>query len=202
MCPKKFLTKKDFCPEKFFVQKYFESKKIVSPKKKLLKHFFFLQSFVLHQKTFGSKKLLGPKTNLVQKKSLVQNKFWYQKFLGPKNFYLKMICGQFWVKKNSGLLGIRVKWGGWGYLYLIIQLLDISEAYIPNLSPLVCLEPFKKFSVGGWVGGGGYHSEYSVLLWAKTWPEDWSFGPSWTIGCLSVDMFSLFYSVAVTYYTL
>ena len=151
MCPKKFLTKKDFCPEKFFVQKYFESKKIVSPKKKLLKHFFFLQSFVLHQKTFGSKKLLGPKTNLVQKKSLVQNKFWYQKFLGPKNFYLKMICGQFWVKKNSGLLGIRVKWGGWGYLYLIIQLLDISEAYIPNLSPLVCLEPFKKFSVGGWV---------------------------------------------------
>ena len=25
------------------------------------------------------------------------------------------------------------------------------ESYIPNLSPLVCIEPFEKFSVGGWV---------------------------------------------------
>ena len=148
-------VQKSFWPKKIFVPKNSLSKNILSPKKLWVQKkscsniFFFLQSFVLHQKTFGSKKLLGPKTNLVQKKSLVQNKFWYQKFLGPKNFYLKMICGQFWVKKNSGLLGIRVKWGGWGYLYLIIQLLDISEAYIPNLSPLVCLEPFEMFLVGG-----------------------------------------------------
>ena len=37
------------------------------------------------------------------------------------------------------------------HLYIVIQLLDIYEAYIPNLSLLVCLEPLKKFAVGEWV---------------------------------------------------
>ena len=35
-------------------------------------------------------------------------------------------------------------------MYLLIQLLGIYKAYVSNLSLLVCLEPFKKFSVGGW----------------------------------------------------
>ena len=35
-------------------------------------------------------------------------------------------------------------------MYLVIQLLGIYKAYVSNLSLLVCLEPFKKFSVGGW----------------------------------------------------
>ena len=48
-----------------------------------------------------------------------------------------------------GLSGVvRV---GRGDLYPVIQLLDMYESYIPNLSPLVCIEPFEKFSVGGWV---------------------------------------------------
>ena len=37
------------------------------------------------------------------------------------------------------------------------------ESYIPNLGLLLCLEPSKKFSVGG----GGVESDFSVLLWAK-----------------------------------
>ena len=48
-----------------------------------------------------------------------------------------------------GLSGVvRV---GRGDLYPVIQILDMYESYIPNLSPLVCIEPFEKFSVGGWV---------------------------------------------------
>ena len=39
---------------------------------------------------------------------------------------------------------------------------------MPNLDSLLCLEPSKKFVVVG----GGYHSEYSVLLWAKISTED------------------------------
>ena len=35
------------------------------------------------------------------------------------------------------------------------QFLGLGEAYIPNLSLLVCLEAFKKFVVVGWGGGGG-----------------------------------------------
>ena len=38
-------------------------------------------------------------------------------------------------------------------MYIVIQLLGIYKAYVSNLSLLVCLEPFKKFSVGGWVVG-------------------------------------------------
>ena len=34
------------------------------------------------------------------------------------------------------------------------QFLGLGEAYIPNLSLLVCLEALKKFVVG-WGGGGG-----------------------------------------------
>ena len=53
------------------------------------------------------------------------------------------------------------------------KFLNIKGAYIPNLDLLQCPESFKKFVVGGcwWVVGGwvgGYLSEYSVLLWAKT----------------------------------
>ena len=33
----------------------------------------------------------------------------------------------------------------------VFLILDLREAYIPNLSLLACLEPFKKFLVvGGW----------------------------------------------------
>ena len=31
------------------------------------------------------------------------------------------------------------------------QFLSLREAYIPNLSLLVCLEAFKKMLVGGWL---------------------------------------------------
>ena len=40
------------------------------------------------------------------------------------------------------------------------------EAYKPNPSLLLCLQPFKKL-FGGWVGGGGVKSDFGVLLWAK-----------------------------------
>ena len=42
------------------------------------------------------------------------------------------------------------------------------EAYVLSFSLLLCLEPCKKFSVGGgeWVGGW-IHSKFSVLLWSK-----------------------------------
>ena len=46
----------------------------------------------------------------------------------------------------------------------------IREAYILSFSLLLCLEPCKKFSVGGgWVVVGGWvvYSEFSVLLWSK-----------------------------------
>ena len=39
--------------------------------------------------------------------------------------------------------------------------------------------------VGWWWWGvvvvGGVEKHFSVLLWTKTWAEDWSLGPSWTI---------------------
>ena len=35
------------------------------------------------------------------------------------------------------------------------QFLGLGEAYIPNLSLLVCLEAFKKFVWWWWWGGGG-----------------------------------------------
>ena len=58
------------------------------------------------------------------------------------------------INSNSVVRSLRVNivhGGGRQYLYLVIQLLDISEAYIPNLSLLVCLEPFKKFVWWWWV---------------------------------------------------
>ena len=33
----------------------------------------------------------------------------------------------------------------------LVDFIFVSEVYIPNLSLLPCLEPFKKFVVGGWV---------------------------------------------------
>ena len=36
---------------------------------------------------------------------------------------------------------------------MAIELLDLCEVYMPNISLLLGLEPFKKFSVGG---GGGW----------------------------------------------
>ena len=53
---------------------------------------------------------------------------------------------------------------GGGYLYLVIQLLGIYKAYVSNLSLLVCLEPFKKFSVGGWVGGGWVANTVNIVF--------------------------------------
>ena len=50
---------------------------------------------------------------------------------------------------------------------------------MPNRLLVICLELFSV--VGGrWLGGGGggYHGEYSDLLWAKTLTEDCSLGPS------------------------
>ena len=49
----------------------------------------------------------------------------------------------------------RVKccWWGVGVGVLGGEFLSLGEAYITNLSLLLCLEPFKKFVVGG--GGGG-----------------------------------------------
>ena len=47
------------------------------------------------------------------------------------------------------------------------QFLDSVEAHIPNLSLLLCLEPSKKFSVGGGWWWVGVESDFSVLLWAK-----------------------------------
>ena len=41
--------------------------------------------------------------------------------------------------------------------------LKLSEVPIPIINLLLCLEHFKMFKVGGWVGGG-VHSEFSVLL--------------------------------------
>ena len=59
-----------------------------------------------------------------------------------------------------GLSGVvRV---GRGDLYPVIQILDMYESYIPNLSPLVCLEPFEKFLVV--VGGGGWWLRASLVL--------------------------------------
>ena len=34
---------------------------------------------------------------------------------------------------------------------LVIKLLDLCEVLMPNMNLLLGLEPFKKFSVGGWV---------------------------------------------------
>ena len=34
------------------------------------------------------------------------------------------------------------------------QVISLREAYIQNLSLLGSLDPFKKFVVGGWKGGG------------------------------------------------
>ena len=58
-----------------------------------------------------------------------------------------------------------------------LWLVDLYEAYIPNLGPIRSLEPFKKFAV---VGGGGWvvHSEFSVLLWSKALVSDLRPGPS------------------------
>ena len=54
---------------------------------------------------------------------------------------------------------------------LILITGPLYEVHMLNINLLLGLEPFKKFLVGRWVSGG-YHSEYSLLLWAKTWTED------------------------------
>ena len=54
---------------------------------------------------------------------------------------------------------------------LILITGPLYEVHMLNISILLGLEPFQKFSVGRWVGGG-YHSEYSLLLLARTWTED------------------------------
>ena len=37
---------------------------------------------------------------------------------------------------------------------MVYRLIDVSIAYIPNLSLLACLEPLEKVPVGGGGGGG------------------------------------------------
>ena len=46
---------------------------------------------------------------------------------------------------------------------------SLREAYVLSFSLLLCLEPCKKFSVGGgwWVVVVVVYSEFSVLLWSK-----------------------------------
>ena len=39
-------------------------------------------------------------------------------------------------------------------------------------------------------GGGGVERHFSVLLWAKTWAEDWSLSPSGTIWCVQLNTIS------------
>ena len=57
-----------------------------------------------------------------------------------------------------------------------LWLVDLYEAYIPNLGLIRSLEPLKKFAVvvDGWV----VHSKFSVLLWSKALVSDLRPGPS------------------------
>ena len=62
----------------------------------------------------------------------------------------------------GGSVGKGVGWNG-------SQFLILRKAYISNMSLLLGPEPFQKFVVGGWVGGGwvGVKLDFSVTLWAK-----------------------------------
>ena len=51
--------------------------------------------------------------------------------------------------------------GGWGW-WVCVLFLSFNEANIPNLSLLLCLEPFQKFLVVGC--GGVVEAHFSVQL--------------------------------------
>ena len=59
-----------------------------------------------------------------------------------------------------------------GVQNLVLYFFDLYEAYILNLGPIESLEPFKKFSVGGWWVVVVVYSEFSVLLWSKAFVLD------------------------------
>ena len=60
------------------------------------------------------------------------------------------------VKDSLSFGNVKSKPSRWGeeggnlILCFSCQFLSCRGAYIPNLDPLLCLEPLKKFSVGGW----------------------------------------------------
>ena len=69
--------------------------------------------------------------------------------------------------KGGGVKNFEV-----GGQILGLGLVDLYEAYIPNIGFLLSLKPFETFSfVGAWV-----NSEFSVLLWAKAF--GFGLGPS------------------------
>ena len=63
------------------------------------------------------------------------------------------------------------------------QFLGLRQAYIPNHSPLLCLEPSEKFLVVVVLGGGWWWWLRAIILL--------SLGPSWTIN----KHFLLYFSV-------
>ena len=49
----------------------------------------------------------------------------------------------------------------------VFLILDLREAYVPNLSLLASLEPFEKVPVVVGSGGGGVKTYFGVQLWPR-----------------------------------